>query len=250
MEVYKAIATVMAELAKTGISKDKRNATQGYNFRGIDDVYGALAPLLSQNKLCVIPRMMDRSFTERATQKGGVLFYTVVKAEFDFVSAIDGTKHTASTYGEAMDSGDKSTNKAMSAAYKYAAFITFCIPVEGETPDADATTHEVAARPAAKPPAAKATPAAAKGDPDPAKAWTDALLKRMEGIDTQDEMDTLAWDDKVQKGRAKLVKQRPELAALLTDADRAMLERVGGKLADGQDDSWPGPIPGEQRAEA
>ena len=41
-----------------------------------------------------------------------------------------------------MDSADKSTNKAMSAAYKYAAFQTFCIPVEG-TPDADADTPEV-----------------------------------------------------------------------------------------------------------
>jgi hypothetical protein len=43
-----------------------------------------------------------------------------------------------------MDSGDKASNKAMSAAYKYAAFQAFCIPTEGDN-DADATTHEVAA---------------------------------------------------------------------------------------------------------
>ena len=43
-----------------------------------------------------------------------------------------------------MDSGDKATNKAMSAAYKYAALQTFCIPTEGDN-DADATTHEVKA---------------------------------------------------------------------------------------------------------
>ncbi len=42
-----------------------------------------------------------------------------------------------------MDSGDKSTNKAMSAAYKYAAFMTFAIPTEGDN-DADAHTPEVA----------------------------------------------------------------------------------------------------------
>ena len=45
-------------------------------------------------------------------------------------------------FGEAMDSGDKATNKAMSAAYKYAAFQAFCIPTEGDN-DADKTTHEV-----------------------------------------------------------------------------------------------------------
>src|SRR5690606_36136914 len=41
----------------------------------------------------------------------------------------------------------KATNKAMSAAYKYAAFQAFAIPTEGDN-DADAHTHEVAARPA------------------------------------------------------------------------------------------------------
>ena len=59
------------------------------------------------------------------------------------MSAEDGSKTTARMIGEAMDSGDKATNKAMSAAYKYAAFQTFAIPTEG-TPDADAETHEVA----------------------------------------------------------------------------------------------------------
>jgi hypothetical protein len=45
-------------------------------------------------------------------------------------------------YGEAMDSGDKATNKAMSAAYKYACMQAFSIPTEGDN-DADAHTHEV-----------------------------------------------------------------------------------------------------------
>ena len=63
-------------------------------------------------------------------------------AEFDFVSAVDGSKHTAATIGEAMDSGDKSTNKAMSIAYKYAVFLTFCVPIEG-TPDADGEVYEI-----------------------------------------------------------------------------------------------------------
>lgn len=41
-----------------------------------------------------------------------------------------------------MDSGDKATNKAMSAAYKYAAFQAFAIPTEGDN-DADGSTHEI-----------------------------------------------------------------------------------------------------------
>ncbi len=53
--------------------------------------------------------------------------------------------HTVRTFGEAMDRGDKATNKAMSAAYKYAAFQTFAIPTEGDN-DADASSHEVSPR--------------------------------------------------------------------------------------------------------
>lgn len=141
--VYQLIAAVSAEIAQNGISKNRKNTQQGYSFRGIDDVYNAIAPILAHHGLVILPRITHRGVSERTTPKGGVLFYVTVEAEFDFVSAHDGTKHTVKTYGEAMDSGDKATNKAMSAAYKYAAFQTFCIPTEGDN-DADAQTHYVA----------------------------------------------------------------------------------------------------------
>jgi len=144
VSVYKAINNVQSALAKTGISKDRTNTQgSGYKFRGIDDVYNAIAPLLAEHGLCILPRMIGRECVERQSQKGNALFYVTVDAEFDFVCAEDGSKHTVRTYGEAMDSGDKATNKAMSAAYKYAAFQTFAIPTEGDN-DADSHTHEVA----------------------------------------------------------------------------------------------------------
>lgn len=140
--VYAAIAAVMSDMASEGISKGRRNLQQGYNFRGIDDVYNALAPILAKHKLLILPRVIARHQVERSTAKGGVLFYTTVEVEFDLVSGVDGSSHTIKTVGEAMDSADKSSNKAMSAAFKYAAMQAFCIPTEGDN-DADATTHEV-----------------------------------------------------------------------------------------------------------
>ena len=144
MKVYKAINAVQKSLAASGIAKAQKNAQQGYSFRGIDDVYNALSPILAEHGLCILPRMISRQSQERQTAKGGILFYVTVEAEFDFVSAEDGSHHTIRTFGEAMDSGDKATNKAMSAAYKYAAFQSFCIPTEGDN-DADAQTHAVTA---------------------------------------------------------------------------------------------------------
>jgi hypothetical protein len=150
--VYAKIAAVQADLAKEGIGKDRKNEQQKYNFRGIDDLYNAIAPILARHQLCILPRILSRSREERTTikewqgqRKESVLFYVTVEAEFDFIAAEDGSKHTIRTYGEAMDSADKATNKAMSAAYKYAAFMAFAIPTEGDN-DADAVTHEVASR--------------------------------------------------------------------------------------------------------
>lgn len=146
--VYAGIAAVMSHMSKEGISKLRRSGDGGgprFAFRGIDDVYNALAPVMAANQLMMLPRMLSRTQQERQTQKGGVMFYTTVEAEFDIVSGVDGSRHTVRTFGEAMDSSDKSTNKAMSAAFKYAAMQAFCIPTEGDN-DADATTHDVQPR--------------------------------------------------------------------------------------------------------
>jgi hypothetical protein len=159
--VYRAIAAVAGAMAKEGIAKDKRNTQQGYNFRGIDDVYNALAPVLSEFGLVILPRVLQRIETERETKSGGALFNVVVEVEFDFVAAEDGSRHVVKTFGEAMDSADKATNKAMSAAYKYAAMQAFCIPTSGDN-DADATTHDVAPRrqsPASQPATRRSLPA-------------------------------------------------------------------------------------------
>lgn len=143
-KVYAAISAVAKEMASTGISKDRVNKVQGFNFRGIDQVYNALAPALVTHGLVILPRLTERTCIERINKNGTALFYVVVKAEFDFVSTEDGSIHTVTTYGEAMDSGDKATNKAMSIAYKYAAFQAFCIPTEETAIDADAEVHQVA----------------------------------------------------------------------------------------------------------
>ena len=143
MQVYKAISDVQKSLAEIGIGKGRKNAAQGYNFRGIDDVLQALAPLLSQCGLVVIPRVLSCNRETVVNAKGTTLFYVTVDVEYDLVGVEDGSTHTARILGEAMDSGDKATNKAMSAAYKYFALQTFCIPVEGVAIDSEQDSHAV-----------------------------------------------------------------------------------------------------------
>ena len=161
--VYACIAAVSAELSQTGISKSRKNAQQGYSFRGIDEVMNALAPLLAKHKLVILPRVLTRECVERTAKSGALQFYVTVEAEFDYVAASDGSKHTVRTFGEAQDSADKATNKAMSAAYKYAAFQAFCIPTEGDN-DADATTPE---------PVVRVTTSAQPAGPDKPQGYDD-----------------------------------------------------------------------------
>lgn len=143
MKVYSAIASVMSDLSKIGIGKDKENKQQGFKYRGVDEVMNVLAPILSRHGLVILPRVTKREVTERQSKSGSALFYVALDIEFDFVAAEDGSKHTVGpVIGEAMDSGDKASNKAMSIAYKYACFQAFCIPTEGDN-DPDGTTHDV-----------------------------------------------------------------------------------------------------------
>lgn len=141
LEVHKAIVAVAAELSGVGIGKDHRNTEQKFNFRGIDDVLNTLSPLLAKHQLFLIPNVLERAVTEGKTKSGGTMWRIALKVEYRITSAKDGSHVTGLTYAEAMDSADKATNKALSAAYKYFAIQAFAIPVVG-TPDADAESPE------------------------------------------------------------------------------------------------------------
>jgi hypothetical protein len=186
MKVYTAIAAVAKAMSHDGIGKGRKNTQQGYNFRGIDDVLNALSSALTGAGLVILPRVTSREQVERTTAKGGALFYTTVCVEFDLVAVEDGSKHTVITYGEAMDSADKATNKAMSAAYKYLALLTFCIPTEA-TPDTDAdfSTHEVRSK------------ASAERD-----AWLEAQAMKLEACESVKELQS-TWTEaySVMKGQ-------------------------------------------------
>ena len=63
--IYGAINAVTAELAGSGIAKNRTNLVEGYKYRSIDDVLNRLAPLLAKHRLCVLPRVVDRTTFDR-----------------------------------------------------------------------------------------------------------------------------------------------------------------------------------------
>ena len=140
-QVLRGIQQVIAAFAENGIGKNRKNESQGFKFRGIDDVMNRMAQHLVEADIVIIPRVTHRDVQERVNSRGNPLFYVTVQVDFTILSTIDGSSVVCSVPGEAMDSGDKATNKALSIAYKYMAFQLFAIPIDE---DPDATTHTLA----------------------------------------------------------------------------------------------------------
>ena len=165
--IYETISAVMNEIGAVG--KTSKNAQQGFMFRGIDAVMNAISPALQKHKLFIVPEILEQTREERQTRNGSALIYSICKIKYTFY-AEDGSSISAIVIGEGMDSGDKATNKAMSIAFKYACFQTFCIPTE-EMVDPDAECHEVKPRQQGKGKKAAEQPA-----PQPAPAVFEAKI--------------------------------------------------------------------------
>ena len=132
--IYKKIIEVMADI--NAIGKDRRNQQQGFQFRGIDDVMNELHGSLAKCGVFVLPNVFEETRTTGKTARGGDMFYTRLKINFGFY-AEDGSHVDAVVIGEAMDTGDKASNKALSIGLKYAMLQVFCIPtVDEKDPDA------------------------------------------------------------------------------------------------------------------
>lgn len=131
--IYKKISDVMKDVES--IAKEQ----QGHNFkyRGIDDVYNMLHPILAKHGVFTVPNVLSVQRQIETTTKGSKLMYSVLEMEFAFY-AEDGSSIKCKVIGEGMDSGDKSSNKAMSVAHKYAYLQVFSIPThDPKDPDAD-----------------------------------------------------------------------------------------------------------------
>lgn len=139
--IYKKIIEVMADI--NAIGKDRRNQQQGFQFRGIDDVMNELHSSLAKCGVFVLPKVLEETRTTGKTSRGGDMFYTRLKINFGFY-AEDGSHVDAVVIGEAMDTGDKASNKALSIGLKYAMLQVFCIPTEDEK-DPDAVSPQPAA---------------------------------------------------------------------------------------------------------
>ena len=53
--VYERLSLVQRDMAAVGVGKNGHNRDQNFKFRGIDDVYNTLAPILGRHQVLIIP---------------------------------------------------------------------------------------------------------------------------------------------------------------------------------------------------
>lgn len=161
--VLEAITAVRKDMPAIG--RNQRNEDQGYAFRGIDDVMAALGPTMVRHGVGYYPEVEDIERSERPTRSGGLQTQVIARVRWtvygpagDFLQAV--------TYGQGLDTSDKSVNKAATAAEKYMLTQVFAIP----TRDYDADQWSPQAEHYTPPPQ----------EQRPAPPTTEALLERLD----------------------------------------------------------------------
>lgn len=142
-KIYAALAKVMADVGAIG--KTRKNEAQKYQFRGVDDVVAHVQDVMTAHGVVCVPRVVERERELLDSRSGGKMASVRLLVEHTFFAA-DGSHVVCTTLGEAMDSGDKASNKAMSAALKYALTETLLIPTYEVDRDTEEQSPQLAQR--------------------------------------------------------------------------------------------------------
>ena len=143
--IYKKMNEVMKAVGSIG--KDQTNTAQGFKFRGIDQFVNALYPALTAAGVFMTADVLERTETIkdviRSNGKPGVDKHVALRVKYTF-HAEDGSSVYTTMAAEGLDSGDKATNKALSAALKYTLIQTFSVPTV-DMEEGDRTSPEMGA---------------------------------------------------------------------------------------------------------
>lgn len=141
MTETQALPALLTEIkaAMGAIGKDSKNTQQGFMFRGIDAVINTAAPELIRHGVVVFPEVLDYQYGVVEVGKARTpMGHARVTVKYTFHGPA-GDSLSGSAVGEAMDSGDKATAKAMSVAFR--TFLLQALTLPTNESDPDATTY-------------------------------------------------------------------------------------------------------------
>ena len=136
--VEEAIAFVYSQVDY--VQKERKSGLN-YSFAGEAAILNVLRPAMVEAGLTVrVHELLDVVREQVTNKNGNTSMYTTCRAVVRLAHAPSGTHVDVQALGEGADVGDKSANKAMTGALKYALRQTFALET-GDDPDATASTE-------------------------------------------------------------------------------------------------------------
>lgn len=130
-DIHEAINAVMQEV---GYVQKQRGDGLKYTYAGEASLIEALRPSMVTHGIYMSVQQVKKVYRSTyETKSGSNMFNTLIEGVVRFMH-VTGTFVDVEATGEGSDTGDKSSNKAMTGMYKYALRQTFCIET-GDDPD-------------------------------------------------------------------------------------------------------------------
>jgi hypothetical protein len=131
--IYEAISRVMSQVE---FIQKQKSATLKYAYAGEAAIITELRPFMIENGIVMYCYgISDIETREYQSSSGTAMVNVAALYQWMFVHIDSGTFITVWSRGEASDTSDKATNKATTAAKKYALLQTFLL-ITGDDPDA------------------------------------------------------------------------------------------------------------------
>lgn len=140
MNIYEKLSKISNELTTVAKNLSVGEGKAKYKAVGEADVLKAIKPLEEKYKVYSYPsqrRIIESGFLDTVNYKGEPKkqFYERIEVIYKFVNIEEPNEYIEiTTYGDGIDSGDKSVGKAMTYADKYALLKAYKI-VTGDDPD-------------------------------------------------------------------------------------------------------------------
>jgi hypothetical protein len=135
--VHEAWSDVMNTVLALGKHEQHDSPGAKFNYRGIDALMNAVGPVLRQHRMSILPSVKDVQRRDVQTSTGKASREVSVLVDYAIYGPAGDVMYGTSV-GEAMDSGDKGTAKAMSVAYRVFLLQSLCVrpAVRGPRPGA------------------------------------------------------------------------------------------------------------------
>lgn len=179
--IAEAIVRVMQDVTSVPKGDQFNGGQTRYSYRGVDRVVTALSASMRKHGLVMVPQIVGQpTYTDVTTSQGKAAVRVGVVVTYAIVHGATAESLLVTVPGEAMDSSDKATAKAMSVAWRTALLQTFFLPTDDPDPDSE---YVEMGRPGQQPQFRGA------GSPE--------ATKRLQQWDDAQEQALAAWNDQV-----------------------------------------------------